>query len=317
MKLDVGDEVDLRVIHRGVGGITQDDINLAVAPTRSSSASTSGPGQGAGAGRPRRRRDPLLHGDLPGHRRDRGGAQGHAQAGVRRGPARHAPRSARSSGPPSSATSPAASCRSGRSAGTPRPGCCATAWWSPTTCRSTRCAGSRTTRPRSARASSAVSASALEQHRGRGHHRDLRDAGEAAELTHRGAGRMPARRHRGRRADRHVRRSAGAGRAARGRALAEGEAVAWSGRCVAELRRRFEVAVAEAGHLDLHRRALIGVSCVAGDHGHVIECSTLRAAGGRRARSSSCCPPGAGSWARRRRLRTADRESGPSTRWRD
>jgi translation initiation factor IF-2 len=29
MKLDVGEEVDLRVVHRGVGGITQDDINLA------------------------------------------------------------------------------------------------------------------------------------------------------------------------------------------------------------------------------------------------------------------------------------------------
>ena len=40
---------------------------------------------------------------------------------------------------------------------------------------------------------------------------------------------------------------------------------------VAELRRRFEVAVAEAGHLDLHRRSLIGVSCVAGDHAHVVD----------------------------------------------
>lgn len=40
---------------------------------------------------------------------------------------------------------------------------------------------------------------------------------------------------------------------------------------VAELRRRFEVAVAEAGYLDLHRRALIGVSCVAADAGHVTE----------------------------------------------
>ncbi|WP_028928456.1 DUF503 domain-containing protein [Pseudonocardia asaccharolytica] len=38
---------------------------------------------------------------------------------------------------------------------------------------------------------------------------------------------------------------------------------------VAELRRRFEVAVAEAGHLDLHRRALIGISCVAPDACHV------------------------------------------------
>jgi len=40
---------------------------------------------------------------------------------------------------------------------------------------------------------------------------------------------------------------------------------------VAELRKRFEVAVAEAGHLDLHRRALIGVSCVAADAGHVTD----------------------------------------------
>lgn len=40
---------------------------------------------------------------------------------------------------------------------------------------------------------------------------------------------------------------------------------------LAELRRRFEVAVAEAGHLDLHRRALLGVSCVAADPGHVTE----------------------------------------------
>jgi uncharacterized protein YlxP (DUF503 family) len=38
---------------------------------------------------------------------------------------------------------------------------------------------------------------------------------------------------------------------------------------IAELRRKFEVAVAEAGHLDLHRRTLIGVSCVAADSGHV------------------------------------------------
>jgi uncharacterized protein len=38
---------------------------------------------------------------------------------------------------------------------------------------------------------------------------------------------------------------------------------------IAELRRRFEVAVAEAGHLDLHRRALIGVAMVAPDSEHV------------------------------------------------
>ena len=40
---------------------------------------------------------------------------------------------------------------------------------------------------------------------------------------------------------------------------------------IAELRRRFEVSAAEAGHLDLHRRALIGVAAVASDAGHVRE----------------------------------------------
>jgi uncharacterized protein len=37
---------------------------------------------------------------------------------------------------------------------------------------------------------------------------------------------------------------------------------------VAELRRRFAVAAAEAGYLDLHRRALVGVAVVAPDGGH-------------------------------------------------
>lgn len=37
---------------------------------------------------------------------------------------------------------------------------------------------------------------------------------------------------------------------------------------VGELRRRFDVAAAEAGHLDLHRRASIGVAVVAADAAH-------------------------------------------------
>jgi uncharacterized protein len=37
---------------------------------------------------------------------------------------------------------------------------------------------------------------------------------------------------------------------------------------VAELRRKLEVSAAEAGHLDLHRRALVGVAVVAPDLGH-------------------------------------------------
>ena len=40
---------------------------------------------------------------------------------------------------------------------------------------------------------------------------------------------------------------------------------------LAELRRRYDVSAAEAGHLDLHRRALVGVSVVAADAGHVRE----------------------------------------------
>jgi uncharacterized protein YlxP (DUF503 family) len=40
---------------------------------------------------------------------------------------------------------------------------------------------------------------------------------------------------------------------------------------VAELRRRFEVSVAEVDHLDLHRRALVGVALVAGDQAHLVE----------------------------------------------
>lgn len=37
---------------------------------------------------------------------------------------------------------------------------------------------------------------------------------------------------------------------------------------VSELRRRFHVAVAETGHLDLHRRAEVAVAVVAADAGH-------------------------------------------------
>ena len=40
---------------------------------------------------------------------------------------------------------------------------------------------------------------------------------------------------------------------------------------VAELKRKHEVSAAEAGHLDLHRRALIGVAVVAADAQHCRE----------------------------------------------
>jgi uncharacterized protein YlxP (DUF503 family) len=40
---------------------------------------------------------------------------------------------------------------------------------------------------------------------------------------------------------------------------------------VAEIRRRYAVSAAEAGHLDLHRRALVGVAVVAADRAHCVE----------------------------------------------
>ena len=40
---------------------------------------------------------------------------------------------------------------------------------------------------------------------------------------------------------------------------------------MAELRRRYDVACAETGHLDLHRRAEVGVAVVAADRGHCVE----------------------------------------------
>jgi uncharacterized protein len=40
---------------------------------------------------------------------------------------------------------------------------------------------------------------------------------------------------------------------------------------VAELRRKYDVSAAEAGHLDLHRRALVGVAVVAADRAHVVD----------------------------------------------
>jgi uncharacterized protein YlxP (DUF503 family) len=39
---------------------------------------------------------------------------------------------------------------------------------------------------------------------------------------------------------------------------------------LAELKRKYDVSAAEAGHLDLHRRALVGVAVVAADAGHCI-----------------------------------------------
>jgi uncharacterized protein YlxP (DUF503 family) len=40
---------------------------------------------------------------------------------------------------------------------------------------------------------------------------------------------------------------------------------------ISDVRRRFEVSVAEGGHLDLHRRALVGVAVVGSTAAHCVE----------------------------------------------
>jgi uncharacterized protein YlxP (DUF503 family) len=40
---------------------------------------------------------------------------------------------------------------------------------------------------------------------------------------------------------------------------------------IADVRRRFEVSVGEVGHLDLHRRALVGLAVVGAEAGHCVE----------------------------------------------
>jgi uncharacterized protein YlxP (DUF503 family) len=40
---------------------------------------------------------------------------------------------------------------------------------------------------------------------------------------------------------------------------------------IAELRRRFELSVAEVDHLELHRRAAIGVAAVSSDRAHLVD----------------------------------------------
>ena len=160
LQLDVGEEVVLRVIGRGVGAITQDDVNLAIAsdaviigfnvrPAGRAASSLSARASTSATTRSSTRRSRRWK----RHSRE-------CSSPSSRKPSSARPRSGRSSGCRGSATSPAASCGRAPSPATARPGWCATASSSPTTSPSTRCAGSRRTRPRSVRASSAASASA-------------------------------------------------------------------------------------------------------------------------------------------------------------
>src|SRR4051812_26917093 len=58
---------------------------------------------------------------------------------------------------------------------------------------------------------------------------------------------------------------------------------------VSELRRRFDVAAAEAGHVDLHRRALVGVAVVAATAGTAGTSSTSASGSSPADPRSTCC----------------------------
>ena len=90
MKIEVSDEVGIQVIHRGVGAITQNDVNLATVDKAVIIGFNVRPNpSGGGYGRTRRRGNQVLLDHLQGHRGHRSIPQGHAQAGIRRG--RHLP----------------------------------------------------------------------------------------------------------------------------------------------------------------------------------------------------------------------------------
>jgi translation initiation factor IF-2 len=77
------DDVNLRVIDRGVGADHETNVNLAAASDAIIIGSTSPAGQGDRARRPRGRRDQVLLGDLPGDRRGPGCPHRHAEADLR------------------------------------------------------------------------------------------------------------------------------------------------------------------------------------------------------------------------------------------
>ena len=128
LKLDVGEEVHLRVIGRGVGAITQDDVNLAIAseaviigfnvrPAGRQASSRSARAWTSGTTRSSTRRS----------RRSRPRSRACSSPSSRRSSSAR-PRSARSSGCRGSATSRAASSAPARSPATARRGSSGTAW---------------------------------------------------------------------------------------------------------------------------------------------------------------------------------------------
>ena len=108
------DEVKVTVVHAGVGGITESDVNLAHGlARRDHRLQHARRCHRAQADRVLRRRGALLQHHLRRGRRDQGGALRHAHAGAQGSDPRHGRRCARCSASPRSAPSPAATCTEG------------------------------------------------------------------------------------------------------------------------------------------------------------------------------------------------------------
>ena len=102
------EDIKARVLHAGVGGITESDVILAGRLGRADHRLQRPPQrQGARDRRAQRRRDAILRRHLRPHRRGEGGDGGRARPADRRDVSSAAPRSARSSRPASTARRPA------------------------------------------------------------------------------------------------------------------------------------------------------------------------------------------------------------------
>ena len=200
LKIDVGEGVQLRVIHRGVGAITQNDVNLATVDNAIIIGFNVRPAERVAELADKRGRGHAL---LLGHlRRASTTSRPRSRACSSRSTRKSswAPRrSARSSARPSSATSPARSSARARSAATPRRASCrdGKVVAENLTDRVAR-AASRTTPPRSAGLRVWYRPGVVQRHQGRRQHRDLRDARKAARLEVAWGGQPPpVRRRRG------------------------------------------------------------------------------------------------------------------------
>ena len=190
LKIDVGDEVDLRVIHRGVGAITQNDVNLAVASRRGHHRLQRPAGRAGSASWPSARASTsaTTRSSTRRSRRSRRRSRACSSRSTRRSSSAP-PRSARSSARSKFGNIAGAWSAPARSAATPRRGCVrdgVVVADNLTDRVAAAVQGRRDRGPRGLRVR--YRPRVVQRHQGRRRHRDVRDAREAARLSLGGAG---------------------------------------------------------------------------------------------------------------------------------